>query len=241
MLSRPYLAEQIGAAGTFEQKASHAAPPEATTFEAVLGAMTHRLGYAVVAELQPIIDAIAASLGGRHLFPERDVSVSFPVPDGPTLVVSVRSHGALQQVPQQSSSRCLNARQLRLVIDTIHEKIAEPISVSMLSSVAGLSRSHFSHAFRTSVGLPPHAHVVRLRIERAMKLMLDTAVPLSEIALATGFADQAHFSNKFRRIAGMTPMQWRRTNRSRAEGGTPSPDAGHRPSRHTRVQAAFMT
>jgi len=37
-------------------------------------------------------------------------------------------------------------------------------------------------------------------------------VPLSEIALATGFADQAHFSNKFRRMAGTTPTQWRRTH-----------------------------
>jgi AraC-like DNA-binding protein len=43
-----------------------------------------------------------------------------------------------------------------------------------------------------------------------MKLMLDTAAPLSEIALAVGFSDQAHFCNTFRRVAGMTPTQWRK-------------------------------
>jgi AraC-like DNA-binding protein len=47
-----------------------------------------------------------------------------------------------------------------------------------------------------------------------MKLMLETDVPLSEIALAVGFADQAHFSNKFRRACGTTPAQWRKSRRS---------------------------
>jgi transcriptional regulator GlxA family with amidase domain len=96
------------------------------------------------------------------------------------------------------------------VIETIHEKIGEPISVSMLSSVAGLSRSHFSHVFRTSVGRTPHKQIVCLRIEHAMKLMARADVPLSDIALAAGFSDQAHFSNTFRRTIGKTPGEWRR-------------------------------
>jgi AraC family transcriptional regulator len=49
-----------------------------------------------------------------------------------------------------------------------------------------------------------------------MKLMLDTDAPLSEIALATGFSDQAHFSNTFRRTVGITPKQWRRERRAGA-------------------------
>jgi AraC family transcriptional regulator len=88
--------------------------------------------------------------------------------------------------------------------------VAEPISVLMLSSVAGLSRSHFSNAFRKAVGRPPHEHIMRLRIERALKLMAGTDAPLSEIAVAAGFYDQAHFANKFRRAFGMTPTEWRR-------------------------------
>ena len=55
-----------------------------------------------------------------------------------------------------------------------------------------------------------------------MKLMLETDDSLSEIALATGFSDQAHFSNRFRRAAGTTPAQWRKAHRarSRAAGDT---------------------
>jgi AraC family transcriptional regulator len=113
-----------------------------------------------------------------------------------------------------ASPRGLDPHQLRLVTETIFQKIGEPISVTALSSVAGLSRSHFSHAFRATIGRTPHAHIVRTRIERAMELMTGTALPLSEIALATGFSDQAHFSNRFRRVAGMTPSQWRKAQRS---------------------------
>lgn len=113
----------------------------------------------------------------------------------------------------QTTVRGLDARQVRRVIATIHEKLGEPLSVSTLSSIAGLSRSYFSHAFRTSVGRSPHAHIVRLRIERAMALMVDTDTRLTDIAHAIGFADQAHFSKSFRRIAGTTPTDWRRRHR----------------------------
>ena len=108
--------------------------------------------------------------------------------------------------------RGLDSRQLELVTAAIAERIDEPISVSMLSSVVGLSRSYFSHAFRRSVGLTPHAHVVRLRVERAMTLMVHTEASLSEVALAVGFADQSHFSRAFRRLTGVTPAHWRRAH-----------------------------
>jgi AraC-like DNA-binding protein len=164
--------------------------------------------HSVVAELQPIIDAIDASLRDGWRFADRDVSIALPAGEGRSLIVSVRPAGTRAKA-HAAPGRGLDERQLRLVESAIHERIAEPISVSALSSVAGLSRSHFSNAFRTSVGRTPHAYVVRLRLERAMKLMGETDTALSEIALATGFADQAHFSNAFRRAVGMTPTQWR--------------------------------
>ena len=108
--------------------------------------------------------------------------------------------------------RGLDARQLELVTATIAERIDEPISVSMLSAVVGLSRSYFSHAFRRSVGLTPHAHIVRLRLERAMALMVHAEASLSEVALAVGFADQSHFSRAFRRLTGVTPAHWKRAH-----------------------------
>ena len=183
---------------------------ESTALASVLSSMNNRLGHSVVTELQPIIDAIAASMREGSGFAKRDVSVTLPAIEGQTLVVSVRTAQPHLEGLPEPSVRGLDARQLQLVNGAIDEKIGEPISVSMLSSIAGLSRSHFSHAFRRSVGRTPHEHIVRVRIERAMKLMAERAVPLSEIALATGFYDQAHFANTFRRAVGMTPTEWRR-------------------------------
>jgi AraC family transcriptional regulator len=116
--------------------------------------------------------------------------------------------------PRRSRVRGLDKRQLELVSGTIEEKIGEPITVSMLSAAAGLSRSHFSHAFRNSVGRTPHDYVMSLRVDRAMKLMVDAQASLSQIALDTGFCDQAHFAKTFRRAVGATPTEWRRAQPS---------------------------
>jgi AraC family transcriptional regulator len=117
---------------------------------------------------------------------------------------------------KKAEAHSLGARLVELIDETIHEKISEPIDVSMLSAMVGLSRSHFSRAFHSTVGTPPHAHVRRLRLARAMRLMRESDDSLSEIALATGFSDQAHFSNTFRRMAGTTPSRWRTAHRQTA-------------------------
>ena len=185
----------------------------------VLSAIASRLGNSLVTELQQIIDAIAASLREGRRFENRSVSVTLPVVEGQTLVVSVHTAKACLE-PQADPARGFDARELQLINGAIDEMIGEAISVSMLSSLAGLSRSHFSQKFRNSVGRTPHEHVVRVRIERAMELMARSDAPLSEIAVTTGFCDQAHFTNAFRRAARMTPTQWRKRHRTTGAAST---------------------
>jgi AraC family transcriptional regulator len=55
----------------------------------------------------------------------------------------------------------------------------------------------------------------RLRIDRASEQLVTGDLPLAEIALAAGFADQSHFSNVFRRRTGMSPSRFRRETRGR--------------------------
>jgi transcriptional regulator GlxA family with amidase domain len=76
--------------------------------------------------------------------------------------------------------------------------------------LANLSRYHFSRAFRQSFEDTPHAYVMRRRIERAQGLMLTSVVPLGQIAVECGLADQAHFTKLFRRLVGESPSVWRR-------------------------------
>ena len=84
-----------------------------------------------------------------------------------------------------------------------------------LSAVARRSPAHFSRKFKLAVGEPPHAYVVRRRLEKACHLMMTSAASLSEIALSVGFSDQAHLCRLFRQAFGQSPAHWRR------ERGTP--------------------
>jgi len=79
-----------------------------------------------------------------------------------------------------------------------------------MARVAARSVCYFSRAFKVSFGETPHAYVMRRRVRRAQELMLNSDEPLSHIALACGFADQAHLSRLFRREVGATPSAWRR-------------------------------
>jgi AraC-like DNA-binding protein len=84
------------------------------------------------------------------------------------------------------------------------------LSLAEISNACRLSCSHFSQAFRQTVGCPPHQWLLMQRVERSKQLMLNTDHSLSEIALATGFADQSHFTRVFSQRVKVSPGVWRR-------------------------------
>jgi transcriptional regulator GlxA family with amidase domain len=94
----------------------------------------------------------------------------------------------------------------------IEENLDRKLNTEILAPLVRLSCSHFARACRNTFGLPPRELVIRRRVERAQALMRETRTPLSQVALACGFADQAHFSRLFRRVVGTPPRQWRRDN-----------------------------
>jgi AraC family transcriptional regulator len=102
--------------------------------------------------------------------------------------------------------------QKRKVDCYLREHLERPLRVKQLAQQAPLSVSHFCRAFKESFGTTPHTHIIRLRLERAQKLMSTTRDSLSDIALKCGLADQAHLSKLFRRWVGETPNAWRRQN-----------------------------
>ncbi|MBD0276003.1 MAG: helix-turn-helix transcriptional regulator [Acetobacteraceae bacterium] len=93
--------------------------------------------------------------------------------------------------------------------DYIEANSSHDLPLAELASVAGLSEPHFARAFRLTTGDPPHRFVVRRRVERAKALLRDTEEPVSQIALASGFASHSHLSTRFRRLVGVTPSAFR--------------------------------
>jgi AraC family transcriptional regulator len=92
----------------------------------------------------------------------------------------------------------------------IEKNLHSNIDVRALSVVAQRSPAHFSRSFKQAFGEPPHAYLIKRRLERACHLMVTTSETLSEIALSVGFADQAHLCRLFRRAYGQSPATWRR-------------------------------
>jgi AraC-like DNA-binding protein len=86
------------------------------------------------------------------------------------------------------------------------------IAIKELATACSLSASHFGRRFRLSFGTSVHQRLILLRIEQAKNLLLRTNKTLVEIALLSGFCDQAAFSRTFSRIEHMTPSRWRRIN-----------------------------
>src|ERR1700689_561792 len=103
---------------------------------------------------------------------------------------------------------------MRKVRDYIDTHITGPILVSHLCALVRLSEAHFSRSFKRAFGESPHAFVLRRRLEFAAQYMLQTDLPLCDIALRCGYVDQAHFSRQFRKANGLNPSSWRRTART---------------------------
>jgi AraC-like DNA-binding protein len=92
----------------------------------------------------------------------------------------------------------------------VRTHLCDPIYLDDLARCAGMSRFHFNRRFRVAVGLPPMRFVRIMRIDEARTLLLNTAMPLREIAPRVGFADEFQLSRVFREVTGQSPASLRR-------------------------------
>ncbi|RED33181.1 AraC family transcriptional regulator [Rhodopseudomonas thermotolerans] len=109
----------------------------------------------------------------------------------------------------------LAAWQTRRACELLAADLEGKLSLQRLAAEFGLSTSHFSRAFRISTGLPPHRWLMEQRVSKAKQLLSDRKLPLSEVAIAAGFANQSHLTRVFSSIAGISPGAWRRESGSR--------------------------
>jgi len=107
----------------------------------------------------------------------------------------------------------LPPRVLQRVRDYVETHLEGSISLQDLASTAGLSTSHFIRAFKRSAGVTPHRYLLQRRVRRALGLLAETTLALSEVAMASGFADQSHFCRQFRKLVGATPSRYRWSTR----------------------------
>jgi AraC-like DNA-binding protein len=100
--------------------------------------------------------------------------------------------------------------QRRLVVELLEENLDGQIGLPDLARECGISVSHFVRSFRRSFGIPAHRYLICRRIEKAKLLLSNSTFSLSDVALESGFSDQASFSRTFKAVVGIPPGQWRR-------------------------------
>lgn len=100
-------------------------------------------------------------------------------------------------------------RKLDLVRDYIADNYAKSLTLDELATLASLSKYHLLRSFSDAIGMPPHAFQIRVRLNKAKRL-LSRGVPIKQVAAATGFADPSHFGKHFIRSVGFTPRSYQR-------------------------------
>lgn len=121
----------------------------------------------------------------------------------------LRRHYAVAP-PAQPQKGGLSAVQQNRIREFIDSCLGDELCLEGMAEQLGMSPFHFLRQFRASFGLTPHQFVLKMRLSRAASLLrAESSRSISDIALATGFASQAHFTSSFKRHFGQTPAAWR--------------------------------
>jgi AraC-like DNA-binding protein len=134
------------------------------------------------------------------------------------LLRTVSSVGAALPEPPH---RRLAPAQLERVVDFVQTHLSQDLSLACMAQHIGFSAYHFARLFRRTTGESPHQYVLRKRVERARLLLEQPNLPLVEVAFATGFANQSHLTQQFRRQFGVTPSVYRREHAPHVRASRP--------------------
>jgi YesN/AraC family two-component response regulator len=104
-------------------------------------------------------------------------------------------------------------RLVRRAMAFIHAHYAEALSRDEIASHVGISADYLTDCFRQELGLTPVTYLNRYRLLQARELLENTDLKITQIALAVGFSESAHFTRTFQREVGVSPRAYRQGKR----------------------------
>ena len=108
-----------------------------------------------------------------------------------------------------SASGSVNAS-CRTVKDYLDVHFKEPLTLEILAQQAHQNKYYVAHTFKNAYGVSPMRYLINRRVDESKFLLSETDVSVGQIASITGFSSASHFAQAFRRIAGMTPKEYRK-------------------------------
>jgi AraC family transcriptional regulator len=119
------------------------------------------------------------------------------------LVLDVNAHHVVEQTPG------FDDEQFETAIAFAKSRLGEHLDLAEWADSVKLTTSEFARRFQQHTGVAPYTWFMDRRIDEAKRLMMESRMPLVEIALDSGFCSQSHFTEAFRRRVGTSPGRWR--------------------------------
>lgn len=152
-------------------------------------ALIYNIGLALKAELE-------SHESGQRLYIDALITA---------LVAHLLRHFSVQKLVFPVVENGLSKRKLQQVTDYIHAHLEQDLTLAELAAVVHTSPSYFSSLFKQSMSLAPHQYVIQCRVEKAKQLLLRGEMSIAEIAQILGFSHQSHLNRHFKRLVGVTP------------------------------------
>lgn len=127
----------------------------------------------------------------------------------------VRSPTDRQRLPLRARLGVQNSKVLT-IIELMEANMSEPLSLLDIADHVGLSRRQIERLFRHEMGRSPARYYLEIRLDRARHLLIQSLMPVVEVAIACGFVSASHFSKCYRELYGRSPQQERADRRQLA-------------------------
>ena len=104
----------------------------------------------------------------------------------------------------------LTKKELEKALAYIHNNMSENFNINTLAEEFGINKFSFIKRFKSSTNVTPHQFIIKKKLERSRNLLKEQSLSLSDITYMLNFSDQSHFSNSFKKMYGMTPLEFRK-------------------------------
>lgn len=157
----------------------------------------------------PVISSVLTSLGKAVARGAPDLYADAGARFLATHLLARSERWSEQKLGSRTSSE-LTDRRLSRVLEFMQQHCVDSVTLDQLASEASMSRFHFSRLFKAKMGVTPHRHIVRLRMQRAKELLSETGLSVGEIGMSCGYVHQSHFAASFEREYHSSPATFRK-------------------------------